>query len=40
MEETIKSAVAEIVEKYGRLDIVVANAAFAVLGQIEEEEIR
>lgn len=39
VEETIKSAVAEIVEKYGRLDIVVANAAFAVLGQIEEIEL-
>ena len=39
VEENLKSAVAEIVEKYGQLDIVIANAAFAVLGQIEEIEL-
>ena len=39
VEENIKSAVAEIVRKYERLDIVIANAAFAVLGQIEEIEL-
>jgi len=40
VEENIKSAVAEIVRKYERLDIVIANAAFAVLGQIEEIELQ
>lgn len=39
IENQIKAAVSKIIEKYGRLDIVVANAAYAVLGKIEDIEL-
>lgn len=35
-EESIREAVAEIIEHYGQLDVAVANAGFSVAGRIEK----